>query len=256
MCSRRIICTAALVLSVLSRLSIAEAQNLRRPQKSFREIAYNRAIFSSFDRDGDGIVLLKEAAFGIRSHAEASSQLGTPDVNIRTKRDCSRVATFSDEVSYVLDCTADFAREQLRRGDSDRPVLISEVIRHFSGGVENRDPHFGLCENLVDLNELPSGVLGNASFFKHLPRRQLCRTLRNLGFCALTCLETERSHEPSPRPISAKVVTPDRLNEINILVSSDWHAEAWYDISNNEGVNAEGDTRGNCCVSCMTQCLR
>jgi len=251
MCPRRGICTATLVLTVLVPSFIAsnaKGQYLKRQKRSFREIAYNRAALHSFDRNSDGVILFSEAAFGIRSHAEVGSELDTPDINIRTKRDCSLVASFSDEVSYVLDCAADFARERLRRGDTDRSVLISEVVRHFSGEVENRDPHFGLCENLVDLNELPSGVLGNSSFFKHLPRRRLCRTLRNLGFCALTCLEVDHSRDPSPRPFIAEAVAPLVKNEINILVSSDWHAEAWYDVSNNEGINAEGDTRGNSCV--------
>ena len=248
MSSRRRICTAALVLSVLSDFYTAASavdQSFKRRMKSFRELAYNLAVINSLDRDGDGVVVLNEAAFGIRSHAEASSQFGTPDINIRTMRDCSRVAAFSDEVPYVLDCAAEFARERLRCGDGSRPLLISEVIRHFSGEVENRDPHFGLCENLVDRNEIPNGILSNSSSFKHLPRKRLCRTLRNLGFCALTCLETDQVHHPFLQSFTSKSIASRVEDEIHILVSSDWHAEAWYDTSNNEGINSDGDTRGN-----------
>lgn len=248
MCKRRINSTAALaVLSLILLSTCAYTSADRRvgeSRDSLREIAFKRAVSTSFDHNADGVVFMSEAAFGIRSHAEASSLVMIPDLNIRTQRDCSRVASFSDEVSYVLDCAAEFARETLRRGDADRPLSIFEAMHHFSSGVENRDPPFGLCDELVDSSKLPQGVLSKSSFYKHLPRRHLCRTLRNLGFCVLTCPDAKPYDDFSPRALKARAVASDAENAIPVLVSSDWHTEVWYDVSNNQGLNAEGDFRG------------
>jgi hypothetical protein len=221
---------------------------------SLREIAFKRAVFTSFDHNADGVVLLSEAAHGIRSHAEASSRVMIPDINLQTQRECSRVASFSDEVSYVLDCAAEYARERLRGGDKDRPFSIAEAMHRFSGGVENLDPPFGLCEDLVDSSKLPHGILSKSSFYKHLPRSHLCRTLRNLGFCFLTCPDAKPNDDLSPRGLTAtaRAVASDAENTIPVLVSSDWHTEVWYDISNNQGLNAGGDFRGGvgACTCC------
>ena len=117
---------------------------------SHRRSELNAALSSAFDRNDDGTVTFFEATFGIRSFADAAlvfegsdaegrlQGVGNESFGIRsfadadaaaneprnagawvfdaTNRDCEHQSlAHTNDAAYVLDCTAEFARLQVRK---------------------------------------------------------------------------------------------------------------------------------------------
>ena len=213
---------------------------------SRREQSLGTALVLAFDHDGDGVIKLAEAAWGIRSMAEGAP----PDpavprevVEKRSMRECGRAVYFTDEVSYVLDCVAEFAREELREnglgyvGSVDLGSAMLHLHR-LAGSPENRHPpgqrH---CDDLVDEGASPL---------------EACAGLELEDYCKVTCHQYQRPDDVAGKAsqggsgasiAGGKAGAGAGAATIPVLLTSDWHVEPWFDTSNNRGLNAGGDKR-------------
>ena len=220
-----------LVLLVTLSASLGELESHRRSD-------LKAALSSAFDRDSDGTVTLLEATHGIRSFADAVAN-ETRDAGAlvfdATNRNCERPSpAHTNDAAYVLDCTAEFARRQVRRHKAlpSDEVKLSDVFAYWSPAptLSDSPPEEGRhCEDLVD----------------EAPRS--CDDLTRGGYCLASCSPYQRTRHDHGNQIKHTSPPPTATTSssfsVTMLVTSDWHMEPWYDTTNNGGEEAGGDYR-------------
>lgn len=195
------------------------------------------SAFLGLDASGDGVISAAEAARGLQAVREPAAG-AVP----RPRRIDRALCAPSVEPSAFLDCVAARARLAHARADdssASTPVEFDVELQAFMGGHDDTVPPVWrrkelTCDELVESH------------------RVQCSELQGGPFCRLSCGEHERHHFERQRMATAaarrrtQVLAGPARNAAaagfaQVLVSSDWHLEPFYDTSGAGNIN--GDTR-------------